>query len=511
MNKKFVFAIASLLLIGSQAALAKKADGVLRIAFSDPIEGVDEIFDPKPETDFTGAAVFNRLISYNPDTRSFSGELASQVTQIDPLTWEFKLKPGITFHDGSPFGADDVVYTIGMLANPDIKFRLKTRFSFLKRAEKIDDLTVRIVMNEPYVPALARFATSLPIYPRARHGALKNPSTWGKSPIGTGPYKVISVDSSAGIVLERYDNYKVGPLPSIAKIEIRPVPDSLSQLAEMMVGNIDLVAAKSSDVVSAASATPGLKMTSTEGLNFIYISLDAEGKSGKRQLTDPRVRQAIFKAIDRNALRTAVIAAGESAAPLTRICFPNQVACPDGGNPPATDIAMAKALLAEAGYPNGFDVEITAFDGVRKAAEAIAGYLRAIGIKASVDSQTMSGYRRKQTDGKLQILLQEYTHGGLPDAGYALAFFFGGDDRDYTGDATLRKLTEAANTEIDPEKRAHLIREAYDRMDSQFYLMPISANPTVFVHTPEVVLDATYNAGLLKTYGASILNFKWRE
>lgn len=496
-------------LMAGSAAHANKADGVLRLAFSDPIEGIDQILDPKTETDFTDAAVFSRLLHYDPDTKSYKGELAESFKLIDPVTLEFKLKTGITFHDGSPFGADDVVYTVNYLADPRNKFRLKTRFSFLKNAEKVDDRTVLVHMNKPYGPALARFASSLPIYPAAAHGALKDKADWGRHPIGTGPYRAVSIDASKGIVLEAFKDYKVGTPPKIKKIEIKPIPDSQSQLAELMTGGIDAVAANSLDMVQVATSNPSLVATSTHDLNFLYVLLDAKGRSGVKPLQDIRVRQAIFMALDRDALRKAVVAAGKDAEQLNRICFGIQIGCPEGGKPPAFDPAAAKKLLADAGYANGFKVEITAFDAVRKAAEAIAGYLRAIGIEASVDSQTMAGYRQKQSGGKIQILVHSYSHGGLPDAGYALDFFYGAADLDYAGDAKLKELSVQANSATDLALRQAAMKSAYDRIESESYIMPISANPTVFIHTKDVELDMTDKAGMLNPFGASPATFRF--
>ncbi len=500
--------IVASLTVGS-AAHANKADGVLRLAFSDPIEGIDQILDPKTETDFTDSAVFSRLLRYNPDTKNYRGELAESFKLIDPLTLEFILKTGITFHDGSPFGADDVVYTINYLADPNNKFRLKTRFSFLKNAEKVDNRTVLVHLNRPYGPALARFASSLPIYPFGAHGALKNKSDWGKHPIGTGPYRVVSIDASKGIVLEAFKDYKVGPPPEIKKIEIKPIPDSQSQLAELMTGGIDAVAANSLDMVQVATSNPSLEATSTHDLNFLYVLLDAKGRSGVKPLQDIRVRQAIFMALDRDALRKAVVSAGKDAEQLNRICFRSQIGCPEGGKPPGYDPVGAKKLLADAGYTNGFKVEITAFDAVRKAAEAIAGYLRAVGIEASVDSQTMAGYRQKQSGGKIQILVHSYSHGGLPDAGYALDFFYGSPDLDYAGDDKLKELAAQANSETDLALRQAAMKSAYDRIESQYYIMPISANPTVFVHNKDVELDMNDKAGMLNPYGASPTTFRF--
>ncbi len=509
--KHAIIACVGALALAAGSAEAGPEDGTLNLAFTDPIEGVDPIFDPKQETDFLASAVFNRLIAYDADSRSYYGELAEDFRQIDPLTWEFDLRSGITFHDGSAFDAEDVAYTINFIADPDQRYRLRTRFTFMQGAEVVDADTVRIHLVEPYAPALARLATSLPIFPSDAHGALEDPSTWGQVAVGTGPYRLLSLDASDGIVLERYEDYAVGAAPEIETIRIRPIPDAQSQLAELMVGNLDAIRVHNADMVMMAGANPDVEVTTYQSLNFLYLLLDASGESGAEQLTDPLVRQAIFHAIDRGAIQQAIVAGGGEVEQIDRICFPSQVACPEGGEVPSFDPDLARDLLAEAGFADGFPIEITTIGPVRHIAEAVAGYLRDVGIVASVDTQSMGGYRQRQQDGEIQILVQEYTHGGLPDAGYALSFYYGSPTRNSSGDPRMGEIARSANSEADAEAREELVREGYDRMVETGLILPISASPAVFLHSSAVTLDLETEALLMNPYGASALTFAWAD
>ncbi|MEM7294573.1 MAG: ABC transporter substrate-binding protein, partial [Pseudomonadota bacterium] len=194
-----------------------------------------------------------------------------------------------------------------------------------------------------------------------------------------------------------------------------------------------------------------------------------------------------------------------------RICAPSMAACPDGGGQPEYDPDKARALLAEAGLADGFDVTITTVTHVSKAAEAIAGYLRDVGIRASVDSKTMGGYRKAQGAGKINILVQAYGHGGMPDAGNALAFYYASKARDYAKDDELKAVISEANATIDLAPRTELNRKAYDMITERSYIMPIGTNPFVFVHTNDVVLDTSDKAAMMTPYGISAQMFGWAK
>ncbi len=504
------FAVATAALAGPPA-YAGKTDNVLRIAFRDPISGVDIIHDPKGETGLTGAAVYDTLLGYDVATRQFKPGLAQSWKQIDDTTYEFKLRGDVKFHDGTAFDADDVVTTISYIADPKSKFRLKTRFLFIKGAEKIDNRTVRIITKRIYAPAMMRIAISLPILPSEKFGALKRKSDWGKIAVGTGPYKVVSVGPSQGVVLERNKHYNIRKPATIDRVEIKPIPDVQTQMAQIMVGGIDLMTANSPDVVSALAANPDLKVSVTEGLLYFYISLDAKDRTGISVLKDMRVRQAIFHAIDRDAIRKNVVTGGEKSNRMDSLCFVSQVGCSGKGSQLAYDVAKAKALMKAAGQEGGFPLKITALPWSRGVAEAIGGYLSKIGIRASISTQTMGSYRRLQRTGKIQALVTQYSMGGLPDVGSLLSFYFGSKARDYYGDAELTKLAKQSDATLDPKARAKIMEQALARIAQRAYILPISGNPSVFVHHKDVTVDLTDKVAQLNPYGARLEMFGWAK
>ena len=181
-------ALSSAMLAASAAQADKKSDS-LRVAFHDPISMIDIIYDPKPETQFTSNMVFDTLLYFDDWKQEFKPLLAKSWKRIDAKTWQFKLREDVTFHDGSEFDADDVVYTINWVADRKVRFRIKSRFLWLAGADKIDKYTVRIRTRRPAAGGLMRLAKSTPIFPSDVHGALERKSAFGKKPVGTGPYR----------------------------------------------------------------------------------------------------------------------------------------------------------------------------------------------------------------------------------------------------------------------------------------------------------------------------------
>jgi ABC-type transport system substrate-binding protein len=166
----------------------------------------------------------------------------------------------------------------------------------------------------------------------------------------------------------------------------------------------------------------------------------------------------------------------------------------------------AKALLAEAGVPNGFDLEINTRSSEAYIAEAVSGFLHRVGIKAKVKTETEVAYRELQRNGKIQALMGHFDSLGIPDVGGELPFFFSGDATDYAKDAKLTDLTRLSSQAANPTERRKAIGDALDLNNTQAYVLPISGGPKVFVNSADVVIPTTE----LNGYGAILARLKWK-
>ncbi|MGE3245844.1 MAG: ABC transporter substrate-binding protein [Beijerinckiaceae bacterium] len=507
----FLATIAVALSVGlAFPAHAQKAKDTLRIAFKDPIETVDPLVDPKPETSLVADAVYDKLLTYIAAEGVFKPILAASWKQTSPTVIEFVLREGVKFHDGKELTAEDVAYTYSYLIDPKSKLRFFRNWSFVDKAEATGKYTVRFTLKQPTPYALARFATSTPIFPKHVHEKFATRGEFGrKSPIGTGPYKVVYVDASKGIRLVRNDDYKSPgpwyPKATIKTIDILPMPEIQTQIAQMMTGGLDVILEVPKDQTEQMALNPAVNTTAIANTVYYYANLDAAGRSGLEALTKKDVRRALFMAINRKAIASSVVAGGKAVKVIDAPCTELQFGCKASVKPVDFDPKAAKALLAKAGYPSGFDLDITSIPGAHEVAEAIAGQLRVIGVKAKVSRMTMGGYRKKQVSGNLQMLVSHYSSGGLPDVSSVLAFYQAGP-RDYWKDPALKKAMQDGASETDQKKRADIYDKAFSRMNEEALVLPISSHPAVLVHSADVTMPSVSTLFA----GVEFNNIKWK-
>ncbi|MBT3988968.1 MAG: hypothetical protein HOE97_00480 [Rhodospirillaceae bacterium] len=480
-------------ILSSGDALAQKSENTVRFGLYQPIKILDRLYNPHPETNLTAPAVFDNLLFYDAGERKYKPQLAVSWKRLDKLTMEFKLRKGVKFHDGSAFDADDVVYMVKFVTNPKTKFRFKgSRFGWIARAEKIDSHTVKIISKKPYAATLSRMATALPIYPSSVHGALKTKSDFGRNPVGTGPYKVTKVDSNKGIFFEKNENYYAGSKPAgkVAKLIAVPIPDKQTQIAQLMSGGLDIMYNVPKDQGDNLAANPNLGISVTPTVSFVYVLFDSADRSGFGHFKNKKVRQAVLHAINRPALVKALVPSQLQGAPLQRaICHDWHVGCVSSVPTTKHDLAKAKKLLAEAGLAKGFNVEITTWGPSRQIAEAVSGQLRKVGIKAKVDALKIGGFVKKRAKGKVQMFVSLWDNGGAaPDVDTTAGFFFRKGSRNYMGDDQLTQLYGAGGSIFDLAKRQAIYQTAFDRVNSQAYMMPLVPLPVVLAHTKEVVV-----------------------
>jgi peptide/nickel transport system substrate-binding protein len=422
-------------LAGIGLADAQRAKDTLRIAFNDSIQGVSYYQDPKVETVFTSAAVFDGLIAFDEERGTFEPLLAKSWRRIDPVTLEFDLRDDVKWHDGAPFTADDVVYTFTWLTDPRTRLRFKHFWSFIKSAEKLGPHRVRLIMNQPTPYDLAQLAYQTAIKPAHAHGKATDKVVWGQKPIGTGMYRVARFDQKSGLLLERNPDYTHGgrakPPSNIGRIHIRAVPDIGTRVAELMAGQTDMLSGQTPlDQIEALASLPQFDLTAATGIGMIYFAIDAKGRAGNKALTDIRVRRAMMMAINQPEVARLVTGGRAGIENPGAMCWRFQAGCDYSLKPPAFDLSQARKLLADAGYPDGFTTNITSFANVNfiTMADAVAGQLRRVGIRAEIDSMPLGAYRQKQAQGRIQLFVSGWPSGGMPDVSQTLAFLFAPPD-----------------------------------------------------------------------------------
>ena len=489
-------------------AIGQKSKNTVRIGYYDPISMVDAVYDPKPETGLTTRVVYDNLVGFDRETGEFKPLLAKSWKRISPKTIEFNLRDDVKFHDGSEFDADDVVYSINWLADPKVKFRIKSRYFWIDKAVKIDKYTVRVISKRPQASAMMRLALSTNIYPSDIHSKLKVKSTFGRKGIGTGPYKIVSVDPNNGIILKRNPNYNHGgpwkPAGEVERVHLMPIPEIQTQIAQLLVGGIDMMYRVPKDQLESLRNDPRFKVTVQNGQLYYYMAIDSVGKSGHPALKDKRIRKALMMAVNREAIQNNLIPGGSKLPRQDSMCYRWQKGCDFSTKPPAYDPVSAKKLLAEAGFAKGFKVNITStLPSVIP--EAVAGDLRKIGVIANISKLTFPAYRKKQRSGKIEILVNQWASGGLADVQSTVNFFHGKSPRNYYGDKIISKTLVTGEAEFDDAKRRGVYKTAFDRNNTEYYMMPITPNPPTFLHHKDLKIVG----GETDTFGASIVGLSW--
>ncbi|OZI23683.1 ABC transporter substrate-binding protein [Bordetella genomosp. 9] len=477
---------AAIALCAAAPAWADKKDDTLRMAYDQAPESVDPYFNNVRIGVIIAANVWDTLLYRDPLTNEYKGQLAESWKQIDDKTLEFKLRKGVKFHNGESFDADSVVYTLNFVADPRNKATTQQNVQWIDRVEKIDQYTVRIHTKEPFPAAKEYLATTVAIHPAVYYKQV-GPAGMNAKPVGSGPYKVTDYQPGKSITLERNADYfkdSPKPQPKIGKVVIRFIPDRQTQMAEVISGQEDFIMSVPKDQAEQLASMPNLQAVSGNTMRIVFMQMNTLPNTPAPQLKDERVRKAIAMSIDREAIIKNIV--GGDAKILNTICTPSQVGCTDKG---ATiyqyDPAQAKKLLAEAGYPNGFDIDIVAYRE-RNQTEAIINYLRAVGIRAKLNFLQYAAMRDMIRAGKASLTHQTWGSNLVNDTSASTPVYFAFGSDDINRDERVKQLLDDADRTIDPAKRDATYQEALARISSQAYAVPLWSLPVYYVASQEV-------------------------
>jgi peptide/nickel transport system substrate-binding protein len=325
--KTIVTGLLPLTLALSAPALAGKADDTLNIAFDRELESLDSYINTAREGILISRMVWDGLLYRDPQTNEYTGNLATSYQWIDDVTMEFELRQGVTFHNGEPFDADDVVYTVNWTADPASGATTQQNVNWMKSAEKLDQYKVRLHLKEPFPAALEFLSGPVVIYPNEYYAEV-GPKGMGVKPIGTGPYKLTEVEVGKRYVLVKNDDYYDGSpkgKPSIGNIVVRTIPELNTQIAETMAGQLDWIWKVPADQAERLDQMGRFTVKNSQTMRIGYLAMDAAGRSGENPFQNEKVRQAVSYAIDRQGIVDALVK-GESQV-VHSACFPSQFGC----------------------------------------------------------------------------------------------------------------------------------------------------------------------------------------
>jgi peptide/nickel transport system substrate-binding protein len=431
--------------------------------------------------------------------RNFQVEpaLASQWEQVSPTHWRFHLRRNVKFHDGSPFTADDVVFSLNRIRQP--QGTMQIHVAGINEARKVDDLTVDLMLGGPN-PILLRQLTSFPIISKAwaeKTGSqnVQNPKAMeatfaSRNANGTGAYIIKSWEPDTRIVLTANRDWWDKREGNVTEVMYLPIKADATRVAALIAGDVDLVTDLPTQDVERLRKNAQLKVLDGPEHRVIFIGMDQHNAEllysnvkGKNPFKDLRVRRALNLAVDREAIRRVTMR-GLSIPGGVMVAPGVQGYAKDIDAVPPFDIEAARKLLADAGYPNGFELTLDCpnnrYVNDEEICQAIVGMWARAGIRAKLNSMPFATYIGKV----LKMDTSAYMLGwGVPtvDALNMLQSLVrtktagadGSLNQGRISDAKLDAIIDAIKTEMDPGKRQTLMREALVITRDQHYYVPL--------------------------------------
>ncbi len=517
MRQRMLFTI----LLGATMLSTPAMAQTLRIALASEPTAVDPHYHDLSPNNALAAHIFGSLIEQD-ELQKLHPSLATSWENDGQNRWTIKLRQGVKFSNGEPFGAQDVLFTFCRTQKNETKVSdsfVDVAANFAK-VEAPDDSTVVIETKAPE-PLMPTLLSALPIlsasivkhdkitYDVANNCGVTGP--WpvvnnfndGTAAIGTGPYKLKSYVRGSGIELERNPTYW-GTAEPWATVRFVPVTNAGPRLAGLLAGDYDVIENPAARDLGRIANDKRFGHVITPSTRVIYFQLDVarddspfvKAPDGKNPLKDARVRKAMSLAIDRDAIIKRIM--DGAAAPAYQFL-------PDGmsgalTNPPKLtyDPAQAKKLLAEAGYPNGFQVTLSStndrYINDSQITQAVAQYLTQIGIKAEVDAMTRAVYFPRRAKREFSVAMGGWSSGtgeassflrywpATPNAAKTVG---GSNYGGYKNEEFDKTLATALST-FDDARRAELLQQAITIVLADGAFIPLHFESTIWAHKADL-------------------------
>jgi peptide/nickel transport system substrate-binding protein len=414
MLKKMIAAWCAALALSINAGLAAE----LSIALGADVTSIDPHFHNLTPNNNVGGHIFEPLVTKDARGKLTPG-LAESWRTVDDLTWEFRLRKGVKFHDGSEFSAADVAFTLDRVPTvPNSPSPFTTYSKQITEKVIVDPHTIRLKTAMPYPLMPNDMGTILIVSGKAAKGASTDDFNSGKAAIGTGPFKFVRWQKGDRIELARHDAYW-GPKPAWDKVTFRIITSDPTRVAALMAGDVRAIDNVPTADLARVSKDPGLSLYRVVSHRVMYLHLDSSrdkspfvtDKAGRplerNPLKDVRVRRALSRAINRQALVDRVMEG--AARPTGQLMPEGMFGYTPALKPEPYDPDGAKKLLAEAGYPNGFGLTLhgpnNRYVNDEQIAQAIAQMLTRVGVATRVETMPSSVYFSRANKLEFSLIL----------------------------------------------------------------------------------------------------------
>ena len=432
--------------------------------------------DPAQVTDLNsnrvGRRIAETLVTFPEEsTQIVPGLAESWVVSKDGLRYAFKLRKGVSFHDGTPLDAEAVKFSIDRQINPEHLFNKLGKYPFanfffgnIKAVEVVDPQTVEFVLKEPrasFLAVLTAGAASI-VSPTA---VRKYGQDYALTPVGTGPFKYASWDRGQRVVLEKNPSYWRFPV-RLDRVIYRPIVEDQARLTELLTGALDLIVGTPPDYVGQLEANPKVTLLKQVGAHVWYLGINNQ----KKPYDDKRVRQALNYAVNKDAIvRDVLKGTGSlSVGPV----LPKTWGADGGLKPYPYDPERAKKLLAEAGYPGGFTTTLwvpesgSGMQSPVAMSTVIQSNLKAVGVNVSLQTMEWGAYLAKLRSKEQELFALSWMAGTEdPDMVmypllHSSQWTPNGPNRALYKNEKFDEILHQARLTTDEKKRADLYRQA---------------------------------------------------
>ncbi|WP_404332461.1 glutathione ABC transporter substrate-binding protein [Mesobacillus maritimus] len=424
--------------------------------------------------------IFERLTEFAPDG-SVVPSLAEEFNPVDDTTWEFKLRQGVKFHDGSDFTAEAVKMSLERILDPDFASPRAVVLNMITEVNIVDDHTVEMKTAEPFAPLpahLAHNAGSI-IAPSAIEEENNGGKKVDENPVGTGPFKYDTWNRGAEIKFVKNDDYW-GEKAKVDSIVFKVIPEQATRVAMLETGEAHVMLLGSSDVKQVESMD-GIELDRVEGTRMDYVGFNLN----KKPFDNEKVRQAIGMAINKNDIVEGILD-GQGVAAVGPLA-PTVVGNSQDLKALEFDVEAAKALLAEAGFPDGFETSIYVNEGSKERsdiAELVQAQLAQIGIDVSIEIIEWGAFLEKTAAGEHEMFVLGWTT-VTGDADYGLYALFHSSmhgspgNRAFYSNDKVDELLDKGRTSTDQDER----NAAYAEVSQ----ILIDEAPMIYLQHPDFV------------------------
>ncbi|HYZ32644.1 MAG TPA: ABC transporter substrate-binding protein [Crenalkalicoccus sp.] len=473
----------------------------LTMAVGAPVTSLDPHYHQLSPNNAVADMIFDRLVEDDAQARLVPG-LATEWRAVDETTWEFRLRANVRFHNGSPFTAEDVAFTLARVPNvpnSPSSFAIYTRP--IRAVEIVDKLTIRLRTDSPY-PLMPMGLSNIRILDKETHeGATTEDFNSGKTAIGTGPWRAVSYRNGDRIEFERYDDYW-GERPAFQRVTYRMITNDAARTAALLAGDVEFIDQVPTSDLKRLRADQRVTLSEAIGLRIIFLGLDFsrtgptpfvtdnDGQPiARNPLQDLRVRRALSLAIDRQAIVERVMEG--AATPSGQFLPPGIFSYVPDLPAPRADPEEAKRLLAEAGFPQGFRLQLNGpndrYINDSRIIQAVGQMWTRIGVRTAVEAQPWTTFISRAAKQEFSAYLIGW--GSNPEGSHPLRNLvatydrergWGASNRGRYANPKLDAMIEAALRELDDAKREAILQDAQRLAMQDVAIIPLHIQTNIW-------------------------------